>query len=181
MREVNSRAQAGRLAQSDRMASIGLLAAGVAHEINNPLTYVLYNLQGLAEDLPALTEALTRLKLTLGMEKARGVLRDVMKITNGDRLNDLVNQAQEATEGACRIRSFTCQRTASRSRLARSRHHGSSWCRYCAATLHRAGDHGGTGRNEAGLSSGSITGDWQPRSRPHSVSWMVENGFDSRA
>ncbi len=32
------------LAQSDRLASIGLLAAGVAHEVNNPLTYVMSNL-----------------------------------------------------------------------------------------------------------------------------------------
>ena len=43
-----------QLAQSDRLASVGMLAAGVAHEINNPLTYVLYNLESLAEDLPAL-------------------------------------------------------------------------------------------------------------------------------
>jgi PAS domain S-box-containing protein len=33
-----------RLALSDRMASIGALAAGVAHEINNPLTYLKANL-----------------------------------------------------------------------------------------------------------------------------------------
>jgi PAS domain S-box-containing protein len=33
-----------RLALSDRMASIGTLAAGVAHEINNPLTYLKANL-----------------------------------------------------------------------------------------------------------------------------------------
>jgi PAS domain S-box-containing protein len=34
-----------RLAQSDRLASVGTLAAGVAHEINNPLAYVLSNLE----------------------------------------------------------------------------------------------------------------------------------------
>ncbi len=35
------------MAQSDRLASIGMLAAGVAHEINNPLTYVLYHLESI--------------------------------------------------------------------------------------------------------------------------------------
>ena len=33
-----------RLQISDRMASIGTLAAGVAHGINNPLAYVIANL-----------------------------------------------------------------------------------------------------------------------------------------
>ena len=38
-----------KLAQSERLASIGLLAAGVAHEINNPLTHVMYSLGRLVE------------------------------------------------------------------------------------------------------------------------------------
>ena len=41
-----------RLAHVDRMASLGTLAAGIAHEINNPLTYVIANLQLLEEEMP---------------------------------------------------------------------------------------------------------------------------------
>ncbi len=38
-------------AQSDRLASMGMLAAGVAHEINNPLAYMFLSLEGLRKEL----------------------------------------------------------------------------------------------------------------------------------
>jgi len=43
-----------QLMVSDRMASVGILAAGVAHEINNPLAAVLTNLHMAAESIPSL-------------------------------------------------------------------------------------------------------------------------------
>ena len=45
------RALEARLIIADRMASIGTLAAGIAHEINNPLAYVKTNLALVSEEL----------------------------------------------------------------------------------------------------------------------------------
>lgn len=44
-----ARTAEARLRQSERLASLGVLLAGVAHEINNPITYTLANLEAVAE------------------------------------------------------------------------------------------------------------------------------------
>lgn len=59
------------LVQSDKLASIGLLCAGVAHEINNPLAYVANNLVVLERDVKALMGLLDV------YESARGKLTQV--------------------------------------------------------------------------------------------------------
>jgi len=45
-----------QLVQSEKMASIGVLAAGVAHEINNPIGYVKSNLEVLSDYIETLNE-----------------------------------------------------------------------------------------------------------------------------
>src|SRR5438046_8253167 len=47
-----------RVTQSEKLASLGLLSAGVAHEINNPLAYVANNLAVLERDFRGLSELL---------------------------------------------------------------------------------------------------------------------------
>ncbi len=47
------RAEVGLL-QADRLAALGLLAGGMAHALNNPLTYVMLNLDHLTRFLPAI-------------------------------------------------------------------------------------------------------------------------------
>lgn len=44
------------LIASEKMASVGLLAAGVAHEINNPVGFVSSNIEYLKQSLPTLNE-----------------------------------------------------------------------------------------------------------------------------
>ena len=45
------------IVQAEKLASLGLLSAGVAHEINNPLAYVTNNLAVLERDVRSLAEA----------------------------------------------------------------------------------------------------------------------------
>ena len=46
------------LVQSEKLASLGQLAAGMAHEINNPISYISNNLTVLRRDVTSLTEIL---------------------------------------------------------------------------------------------------------------------------
>jgi signal transduction histidine kinase len=57
--EIDRRALQAKLAQVDRLSSLGTLAAGMAHEINNPLAYALLNLEFLQWELPHLFGDLT--------------------------------------------------------------------------------------------------------------------------
>lgn len=54
---TDQRVAAQRLRHSERLATVGTLAAGLAHEINNPLSYVLLNIQSLRDDLARLQGA----------------------------------------------------------------------------------------------------------------------------
>ena len=76
-----------QLALADRLSAMGTLAAGVAHEINNPLSYVLGNLELLRETtlgrLPeserdALTEALE------GVQRIRRIVAELKSFTRRD-------------------------------------------------------------------------------------------------
>jgi signal transduction histidine kinase len=60
LRDVTLRAERAKLQEqlliSDRMASVGTLAAGVAHEINNPLAALMANLDFAAQDVAKLAQ-----------------------------------------------------------------------------------------------------------------------------
>ena len=74
-------ADAPMLARSDKLASIGLLRAGVAHEINNPLAYVGNNLAVLERDLKGVLEMMRALRVGHGALAAAAP--DVLRAVEG--------------------------------------------------------------------------------------------------
>jgi len=80
-----------KLLVSDRMASLGTLAAGIAHEINNPLAYVTGNLEAVSETLRDTARAAgvlpaERAELRSAISDARDGAERVRKIVQGLRL-----------------------------------------------------------------------------------------------
>jgi len=79
-----------QLLMSERMASVGLLAASVAHEINNPLTVLAANLEFVAHNLIALASEVP-------VEESRADGRDELTARLADAKEPL-HDAQEAVE-----------------------------------------------------------------------------------
>jgi PAS domain S-box-containing protein len=72
----------GKLMAAERIAAVGTLAAGVGHEINNPLAYLVLNLEGVAQSLvrgsEGVQEALSRLDgAREAAERIRVIVRDL--------------------------------------------------------------------------------------------------------
>ena len=95
VRDLREREQLeGHLLEAERMAAVGTLAAGVAHEVNNPLAYVIANLAFLGEHIPRLEpDTLAALRPELeevlseaqqGVDRVRQIVRDLKTFTRGE-------------------------------------------------------------------------------------------------
>jgi two-component system NtrC family sensor kinase len=73
-----------RLMQQDRLAAVGTLAAGLAHELNNPLTYLAFHLERLGQLMAAHSsgeekEALGQIQE--GTKRMQSVIADLLFLT----------------------------------------------------------------------------------------------------
>jgi PAS domain S-box-containing protein len=105
-RDITSeKATQGQLMVSDRMASVGMLAAGVAHEINNPLAAVLANLDCAYRDATELAAELAPIRplndLPETLRDGRDAAERVRQIVKDLKI---FSRAEEDTRGPVDIR-----------------------------------------------------------------------------
>ena len=81
-----------KLLEADRLTALGVLSAGVAHEINNPLAYVLLNLEYLKRELPKAGSDPSRIESLMvrvqdachGADRVASIVRDLRTFARGE-------------------------------------------------------------------------------------------------
>ncbi|NTV12320.1 MAG: response regulator [Desulfobulbaceae bacterium] len=107
----NLKSSQDQLLQQEKMATIGVLMAGIAHEINNPVGFVTSNLgslkkygERLAAFISAQDEAIKAGGATPVVEEQLSTLRSKLKIDH--ILKDLPELLEESAEGTERIKKI---------------------------------------------------------------------------
>jgi PAS domain S-box-containing protein len=103
-----------KVLQQEKMASIGVLAAGVAHEINNPMGFIISNLNSLRkyiEKIPRFITAQSEAIDTLSRQCNGAGESEVARVKDGRRslkidyiLEDSRNLLEESLDGADRVK-----------------------------------------------------------------------------
>jgi PAS domain S-box-containing protein len=119
-RDITARRTLERqLVQADRLAAIGTMTAGVAHEINNPLAYVLLNLEWVTRTLRSAADPPSLEHLTALLEDARHgvehvamIVRGLKSFSRGDTETLMAVDLQAVAESAIKIAGHEVRRRA---------------------------------------------------------------------
>jgi PAS domain S-box-containing protein len=96
-----------RLAEADKMAGLGTLAAAIAHEINNPLAYISASLEGMLSDLPALFHSVEQLRASIPYSLEPAALEARLgRLFAPDVLADFTERLQDALQGSARVQAI---------------------------------------------------------------------------
>ena len=112
LKELNSKLSdaQSKLIQSEKLASIGQLAAGVAHEINNPIGFIFSNfgtLEQYLEDLFQMLDAYEQAEASVSDGAALARIRSLKADLDIDYLKeDIPNLMRESRDGIQRVRKI---------------------------------------------------------------------------
>ncbi len=123
------KASQNQLVQTEKMASLGVLAAGVAHEINNPIGYITSNFNSLQEGLKYIQSFIADMQPSIeeevDAEKIKNLWQQLLKKYDlVYLLEDFIDLSKETSEGLARVkqivadlRAFTREDKAEKSRV----------------------------------------------------------------
>ena len=118
------RAMQAKLLEADRLTTFGMIAAGLAHEINNPLAYVLTNHEVIARELPRLAakarhsdgpadleevaDGLGRCESMLsvameGLERVQSIVRDLKTFSHADPPQEVLVDVHRVLDSAINV------------------------------------------------------------------------------
>ena len=84
-----------KLVETEKMASLGLLTAGVAHEINNPVSFISGGINSLKENYDDLTNLLEQLLKLNPKKDAEKQLEDILTSVREADLENLIPEMEE--------------------------------------------------------------------------------------
>ncbi|MBN2843450.1 MAG: PAS domain-containing protein [Sedimentisphaerales bacterium] len=96
---ANLKETQGQLLQSEKMASVGQLAAGIAHEINNPIGFIKSNLctfRSYAKEIILLLEGYDRLiKEDPNQDSYQAIMTEVIKLRNDIDIDYIITETEK--------------------------------------------------------------------------------------
>jgi len=94
----NLKSAQSQLVQSEKMASLGTLTAGIAHEINNPINFVSANVIPLRENIDDIANLITEYR-NIDFKNLKAELKRLTKLEEEIELEYMLNETKQLVDG----------------------------------------------------------------------------------
>ncbi|MBT4399407.1 MAG: histidine kinase, partial [Bacteroidetes bacterium] len=106
---MQQRERSGKMYRADRLATLGELAAGAAHEIRNPLTSIRSTIQYLSNKIEDPEDRELALGLISEVDRINGIIQDMLSFSKPEDLKieetdfkDIINQIMRLVESSAK-------------------------------------------------------------------------------